>query len=234
MPLRAAVLFLAAAALSACASTNPSGTSRSRGPRETVTVRDLERRAARLELRLLEKEAQVDELETRLSDAREEVVRTMAKLETLASRAEAASAMAEAEVALQSLRNSDGARQLPELARTQRLVQHSTAEFNKQNYGGALYLAAEAKSAATAGRARLSSGQRGAARPGETPFALPIRLKVANRGNVREGPGTNFDVAFAVEGGNALTGFAYTDEWVRVIDDGGRSGWIYRTLITRP
>jgi hypothetical protein len=239
MPFRPAGLVLAAAAFVACTPSNPgrttSATRNPRPAREAAPAResDLERRVSRLELRVLEKETQVDELETRLSDARDEVVRTMAKLETLASRAEAASVMAEADVALQSLRNSEGSRQLPELSQTQRLVQQSTTEFNRQNYGGALYLATQAKNTATAGRGRLA-GNRGATRPGEVLFAVPIRLKAASRGNVREGPGTNHTVTFEVESGASLTGFSYTDEWVRVSDDGGRSGWIFRSLITRP
>lgn len=243
--MRTLLLFAAAVGIAACASkpANPPGqapgskpTSQStRVVRETVTVRDpeLERRLSRSELRVMEKEAQVAELQTRLEDARDEVVRTMAKLQTLASRAEAASAMAEADVALQSLRNAEGARQLPELAHVMRFVQQSTAEFNKQNYGGALYLADQAKTTATAARARLSTGAR-TLRQGETQFAVPVRLKVASRGNVREGPGTSFAVVFAVEAGNGLTGFSYTDEWVRVTDDAGRSGWIFRPLVTRP
>lgn len=204
--------------------------------RDTVEVRDpdLERRAARLELRVIEKETQVDVLETRLEDARDEVVRTMAKLQTLASRAEAASAMAEADVALQSLRTSAAGQQLPEIGQVTKLVQQSNAEFNKQNFGGALYLATQAKAIAATGRERAAAGSRGAARQGETQFALPIRLKVANRGNVREGPGTNFAVVFAVDAGDALTGYSYTDEWVRVGDDQGRNGWIFRSLVTRP
>ena len=141
--------------------------------------------------------------------------------------------MAEADVALQSLRNAEGSRQLPELAQVTRFVQQSTAEFNKQNYGGALYLADQAKTTASAARIRLSSSAR-TLRQGETLFAVPVRLKVASRGNVREGPGTSFTVVFAVEAGNGLTGFSYTDEWVRVADDAGRSGWIFRPLVTRP
>jgi uncharacterized coiled-coil protein SlyX len=213
----------------------PTRTTPARVVRETVTVRDpeLERRLARLELRTIEKETQVDELQTRLEDARDEVVKTMAKLETLASRAEAASAMAEADVALQSLRASAAAQRLPETAQVSRLVQQSTAEFNKRNYGGALYLATQAKTLATSARARAGTAG-AAARPGETPFALPIRLKVVSRGNVREGPGTNFAVAFAADPGNALTAYSYTDEWVRVTDDSGRSGWIFRALVGRP
>ena len=65
-------------------------------------------------------------------------------------------------------------------------------------------------------------------------FALPIRLKTLNRGNVREGPGTNFPVVFEANSGLVLSGFAYTDEWVRIADDAGRSGWIFRSLLGRP
>jgi len=177
--LRSTLLIISAVLASACASAKPKpGTvpakpataPRTRAVRETVTVRDpdLERRLSRLELRVIERETQIEELETRLDDARDEVVRTMAKLQTLASRAEAASAMAEADVAVQTLRSSEGSRQLQEMTQATRLVQQSTAEFEKQNYGGALYLANQAKAAAEVGRGRLSGGNRGATRSGET------------------------------------------------------------------
>jgi hypothetical protein len=196
---------------------------------------DLQRRLDRMELRVIEKEAQVEELQSRLEDTRDEVVRTMARLETAASRAEAASGMAEAEVAMRSLRTSAAGQPIPEIPQVQALVQQSSAEFNKQNFGGALYLAQQAKNIAAAGRARLAGGTRaGSARPGETAFALPIRLKVASRGNVREGPGTNHEVAFEVQRGALLTAYSFVEEWIRVSDDAGRSGWIFRSLIGRP
>ena len=238
--MRLVAVLTAVVVLAACSSPKANSgrvtVPQTRVVRETVTVRDpeLERRLARAELRIMERETQVEELQTRLDDARDEVVRTMAKLETLASRAEAASAMAEADVAVQTLRSTDGSRQLQELTQATQLVQQSTTEFNKQNYGGALYLANQAKSAAVAGRTRLAAGNRAATRPGETPFALPLRLKVSSRGNVREGPGTSYAVAFSVESGAALTGFTFIDDWVRVSDEGGRSGWIFRNLISRP
>jgi hypothetical protein len=174
-----------APASSAPASERPIQT---RTVRETVTVRDpeIERRLGRLELRMLEKEAQVEQLETRLEDARDEVVRTMAKLQTLNSRAEAASGMAEADVALQALR-SGGGTQTPELSQATRLARMSNAEFEKRNFGGALYLAHQARAVAMAGRARLA-GNRGAPRSGETAFAVPVRLKVT--GGLRGGRGS--------------------------------------------
>jgi len=56
---------------------------------ETVTVRDreAEQRVSRLELRLMERDAQVEDLQARLDEARREVVRSMAKVQTLATRA---------------------------------------------------------------------------------------------------------------------------------------------------
>jgi hypothetical protein len=204
--------------------------------RETVTVRDpeLDKRAARVELQLLARDAQIEDLQAKLEDTRAEVVRAMAKLQSVASRAQAASSMAEAEVALQTMRASAGQDDPPEVNQVTRLVRQAATEFDKQNYGGALYLANQAKTLVSAYRGRLAGGGRETARPGETPFAVPIKLVTTTRGNVRGGPGTGFPIVFAADSGTVLTGFSYADEWIRISDDGGRGGWIFRTLVSRP
>ncbi len=193
----------------------------------------LEQRVARLELRVLEKEAQVEELQARLDDARREVVRAMAKLQTLATRAEAASGMAEAEIALQALRGGGGAQGSPEVAQVAQLLQLATGEFDQENYGGALYLANQSKAVAAAGQGRLASVERGTLRAGEVPFAVPLRLQTVGRANMRVGPGGGFDVAFTLEAGAAVTGYSYVDQWVRVTDESGRAGWIFQGLVGR-
>jgi hypothetical protein len=140
--------------------------------------------------------------------------------------------MAEAEIALQSLKSGAG-QQAPAVAQVTKLVRESSAEFNKQNYGGALYLAGQAKALAGGSRGRIAGGSTAGSRPGETPFAVPLRLRSTGRGNVREGPGTRYDVAFSLENGSPLTGFSYVEEWIRVSDESGRSGWIFRSLVAR-
>src|SRR5207237_902684 len=161
-----------------------------------------------------------------------EVVRAMAKLQTVASRAQAASAMAEAEVALQTMKASASG-EPAEAAQVTRLVRQSATEFNKQNYGGALYLANQAKTVASSYRGRLPNTQE--SRPGETLFAIPIKLKTTTKGNVREGPGTNFNISFSADAGSSITAYSYADEWIRISDDSsGRNGWIHRTLVSRP
>jgi SH3 domain-containing protein len=191
-----------------------------------------DRRIARLELALMDKDAQVDDLQARLDETRQEVVRAMAKLQTIATRAEAASGMAEAELALQPLKAA-APQSSPEAAQARRLLEESSQEFGKENYGGALYLANQAKTLAATGRGRLAGGERVAERPGETPFGLPIPLNAVSVGNVREGPGLTARVAFSVQPGDSLTGYSYVDEWIRISDGEGRGGWIFRNLIER-
>ena len=240
------LLIVAAVLLTACHHPHASNPPPVRTPRDSarvwrqpVVVRDtaLEQRAARLELKVLEQEAEVAELQSRLDDARREVVRAMAKLQSLATRAEAASGMAEAEIALQALRSASGSSSQPppEYAQGTQLLQLSTAEFDQQNYGGALYLATEAKNAAAAGRGRVASNDRGsgAMRKGETPFALPLRLQTTGRANVREGPGSGFKVLFTLETGVPVVAYSYVEQWVRVKDESDRSGWIHQTLLDR-
>jgi len=203
--------------------------------RDTIFVTDpeLERRIARLELRLLERDAQVEDLQARLDESHADIVRRLSTLQSLASRAEAASGVAEAELVLQSLKSGAGA-QAPSTAQVARMVQQGSAEFNKQNYGGALYLANQAKALASTYSGRGASAGGARPRPGETMFALPVHLKVASRANVREGPGTNYPVVFSADAGAVLTGVSYVDEWIRIASDDGRTGWIFRTLIVKP
>lgn len=237
LPVRIAVLVLAGAA-AACLpkSSRPPAPTRARVDTviRTVQVRDpeLEQRVARLELRVLERSAELEQMQARLDEARREVVRSMAKLQTAASRAEAASGMAEAELAMQTLRNA--APQAPELVQTRQLLESSNEEFERQNFGGALYLATQAKGVAVIGQNRVASAsERGTVRAGETLFALPLRLETQGRSNVREGPGTNFKILFTLEQGINITAHAFADQWVRISDEGGRSGWVFYNLVGR-
>lgn len=200
---------------------------------DTVKVRDpaLEQQVNRLEMQLLGKDAQMEELQARLDDARREVVRTMAKLRTVATRAEAASAMAEAELGVQSLRNARGSQGAPELTQGIDLLKQGTDAFNRQNFGGALYLATQAKEVAQAGRSRLAVGE--ASRSGEVMFAAPVPLVTTSRGNMRDGPGTRFEVLQTLDSGSGLVGYSYVDDWVKVRDVNGRNGWIFSNIVSR-
>ncbi len=191
---------------------------------------DLQRRLAALELQLLEKEGQVGELQGKLDAAVQEVVRAMAKLQSQANRAEAASVMAEVGIALQAVTAAEGDPP-PDVQQAQELLSMATDEFNKSNYGGAVYLAGQARSVARAAEQRLAGPMGQLVRTGEMLFALPLPLEARTRSNVRQGPGVGFNVLFTIDEGTILTGYSHLSEWIRVGDPEGRSGWILHSLV---
>jgi hypothetical protein len=193
---------------------------------------ELEDRLARLQIQLFERDVQLLDLQEQLETTRLELVRNMARLQTQASRAEAASGMAEAEIAIGTLRRAPGSATLPELARAEELFRQSSTEFASDNYGGALYLATQVRALVRAGQARSRGRGEGALAAGETVFAVPVPLSTTGRANVRAGPGTNFAVAFTLEPSTPVTGQSYTSQWIRVVDQQRREGWIFNTLVT--
>jgi uncharacterized coiled-coil protein SlyX len=218
--------------LLACSPQRTAGTPAPASGTSTRAPSDLEPRIARLELRLLERDAQIEELERLLDEARREVVRAMAKLQTLATRAEAASAIAEAELASQELGRRVGPAGAPEVAQVGQLITLSTAEFDRQNFGGALYLANQAKGLAATRRGRLASDRDGL-RPGETPFAVTLRLQTLSPTNVRSGPGLGHSVVVTLPKGAPVLGHSSAGEWVRISSEAGRSGWVFVSLVGR-
>jgi hypothetical protein len=201
--------------------------------KQAATSQELEERVARLHIALLEREAQVRLLTQKLDTAILEVVRTMAKLRSLESRAEAASNLAETEIALNAVEREAGGREKPaDSTQAEKLLAVAGQEFQKQNYGGALYLTAQAKSLLKGGAGARGAGSESLPKvEGEVVFSLPVPLRVLSRGTVREGPGLNFKPSFAVVEGAPLVGHSYRGLWVRVRSDDGRPGWILYSQI---
>jgi hypothetical protein len=200
---------------------------------DTVTDPALRTRVAQLEVDVLARDARIQVLEEQLEEAQREVVRTMARSQTVASRAEAASGIAEAELAIRTLRTAAGRRDAPELAVADRRLQQSYAEFEKANFGGALYMAAQARTTAGQGTDRIRRAEESTLRPGETPLEAALRLRTTTRANVREGPSTGTRVLFTLEPGSAVVAVSYLEGWVKVTDEAGRTGWIANSLVER-
>jgi inhibitor of growth (ING)-like protein len=115
-------------------------------PKRLVLTPEMDEKLARPLLLLLEREAQIQQLEKKLDDAIQETVRSKAKLASQESRAEAASNLAEAEVALKTLTDSiKGLDKRPDYAYLAQLMKTSVVELKKENYGGSLYLTNQIK-----------------------------------------------------------------------------------------
>jgi len=196
---------------------------------ESAVNADLEDRVALLQIQLLERDVQIEDLQGQLDQTRLELVRNMARLQTQATRAEAASGLSEADIALGTLSRAGG-ESLPEYQRARELFVQSSQEFANENYGGALYLATEVRTVVRTGQARL--GGSGSLLAGEELFAVPVPLKTTGRSNVRSGPGLGFGVVFTAEANAPVTGQSHTSQWFRIVDEEGREGWIFHELVT--
>jgi len=195
----------------------------------------------RMQLQLLERDARyqaiIDQLanqQSMLDKAVVEVVRTKAKLRSIESRAEAASTIAEAEIALKGLKESIAAADAEpgeDYRKAEALLRMSTNEFKKENYGGALYLAGQTQSHIRSIQGNISRQGDYALTPGEVLFAQPLPLKVLKRSNLRTGPSMKYAVSRTLDAGTMIVGYSYREEWVRVHTEEGQQGWIFQALI---
>jgi hypothetical protein len=186
---------------------------------------------AKNQLLMLEKEALIKDLGHRLEDAIQEVVRAKAKLRSLESKAEAASTLAEAEIALKSLKSSDDRDKDPGLHEAEDLLKMATAEFKKENYGGALYLSGQAKTQIKEGEELHRGREKTAPVAGEVAFALPLPLRLTEGAKLRSGPGQEFNVVMELSRAAPVLGVSHKGDWVRVKAEDGRSGWVSYTQV---
>jgi hypothetical protein len=160
---------------------------------------------------LANREAELRDLRTNqrdqvkvLQESTREVTRAKVKLRRLATQADAASYIAEVEVALESLRASLGATStVPLMVLAQGILESTAAPFAQGDYGVAMERAAQAEQLI----ALVADNQGSPPRvPREVPLQVAVPLKVTVDSKL---------VAHAYKGG-----------WMRVDTEDGRSGWV--------
>ncbi len=201
----------------------------------------LEQDLSGFKIQILEKEALVNELQRR-SDSQQkrldaaiiDVVRAKAKLRSLESKAEAASTIAEAEIAVKAFKGrvaSADQVKLEEILIADQLLNMSTDEFKTQNFGGALYLASQAKGQVRAGHNRLSGNKEIVPVEGETSFSQPLPLKITKKSNLRAGPDLTHKILDKLEEGTLVIGYSFKGNWIRIDTQEGVVGWIFQELV---
>jgi len=197
--------------------------------REVTRLRqDLANRDAELrDLRLRERE------QTKaLQASARQLTRAKAKLRRQASQADAASTIAEVEVALESLRSAPGA-PIRAIAVPRAILESAAVPFAHGDYGVAMDRAAQAEQliAMLADPAARNHAARTAA---EVPFDVAVSLRVARDGNLRRQPRGNSPVQHVLLQGSTVVAHAYKGNWLRVETASGRWGWLYLTLVGAP
>lgn len=194
---------------------------------------DQSQEIARLRQDLASREAELKDLRSNqrdqvkvIQESAREATRAKAKLRRLATQADAASYLAEVEVALKALRGSlPAAIPQPMLSLAQDLLDSAAAPFKDGDYGAAMDRAAQAEQLVTvvadqaqqAGRARV---------PGEVPLSVTIPLKVVADTQLRREPAPKAAPVAPVKKDSPVTAQAYKGSWMRVETEDGRTGWM--------
>jgi hypothetical protein len=171
------------------------------------------------------REARVKELEeTTVQAARAEV-----KLRRVASEAEVASQLAEAEVALQ-VRPDASASPLQGLAR--QLLDKALATFQRGEHSEAADLTAQARQLIDMQLANAATPDRKAAPESSFKVAIPLRIQVDTR--LRRQPGTGADVLAILPAATPVTALGFHGLWLQVQTPNRTTGWVSSELVTLP
>ena len=231
------LLALLAWVLSGCALLQPPAP-----PPAPMVCEQQDREIVRLQQALAEKDAEIQQRRAQqnvqakvLKETTGEVARAEVKLRRLATQADAASQLAEVEVALQGMQAvARPRRAAAQLTQAQHILDAGAASFAQGNYGAAVELAAQSRElidmVASGGR-RSASAARGAV---EMPFQVPVALHARIDSNLRAHPGRTASVLGVLRQGTPVQAHAYRGEWLRVRTEDGRAGWVFGSLLEAP
>lgn len=204
-------------------------------------VQALEKEVVSLNMKVLEYEVVISDLKERMEGHQQrleaaiiEVVRTKARLRSLESKAEAASTIAEAEIAVNAMKKDAVSMDevvMEEIAAAENLLKMSVSEFKGSNFGGALFLANQAKGQVRTLQLRRKGGLEKSPVEDKREFSSPLLLKVLTNCNLRKGPGLDNEVVGKLGKDAWVTGFAYSGRWLRVETAEGNVGWLFQPLV---
>ena len=169
------------------------------------------------------------EQEQVIEAASHEITRAQIKLHRLATRSSSASIIAEAEIAMDALKQQSIHQSSEEHLQkdAQRLLDAATFYFSQDDYA----LATDFASQSVEFTNMVADTNRDRPNRVTVAFNSPVRLQVSNNVNLRQMPGTHSTVLAVLEKGTFLTATAYQGNWLRIQTDQNRQGWVSNMLV---
>lgn len=163
-------------------------------------------------------------------EASNEVARAQTRLHRLATKPSTASTIAEAEVAMESLKRTQisGASQALQ-QQAQSLLDAALASYKQDNYVAAMNYASQAQEFINmvADQNRQESYYNRKTVPIHVPFVLQTITDV----NLRQNPHGNAKILNTLDKGCILVANAYRGNWFRVQTEDGHQGWVLNALV---
>lgn len=193
----------------------------------TAEVARLRRDLAGRDVEVRELRAQHRDQARTLEEFARTAIRTTAKLRRQATRADAASVIADVEVAIVQAKSVNGKAAGALVALAEELLVSASAAFSRGEYSIAYDQADQAWQIAN-----VAADERADARArGETRFGRAIALRVRIESNLREHPGMKSAIVGQLKAASLVVARASRGAWTRVMSADGRAGWIYSPLL---
>jgi hypothetical protein len=187
----------------------------------------------RLQKLVAEKETQIrgqqarqqDQAKT-LQETATQAAQAQIKLRRLATRPAAASAIAETEIFMESLKPATNVEQSLQ-SQAQRLLQAATTSYAEGSYAAAMDQAAQAHEFAE----MVKNNRTRKADQTAISLQTPIPLRAAANSNLRQNPSLQAVVLAILKKDSTVTAEAYQGDWFKVQTSDGESGWVLNTLV---
>jgi hypothetical protein len=165
-----------------------------------------------------------------VQESTREITRARARMRRLATQADAASYIAEVEVALGAAQASAPAAQSPLLGLAEAFLEAAQAPFAQGDYGMAMERAAQAEQLVAAAAERTAPGARSRV-AGEVLLQVRIPLKAKAESRLRREPAPGAAVLATLPKDTAVVAHAYKEAWMRVETEDGKLGWLPQTSL---
>lgn len=195
---------------------------------------ELTAEVARLRRDLASRESEVRDLRVQhreqartLEEFARNATRTTAKLRRQATRADAASVIADVEVAVSQAKTVDGRATGGLVLVAEELLASASAAFSRGEYSVAFDQAEQAWQVAN-----VAIDERTHVRSrGEVRYGRAIALRVRIESNLRERPGMKSAIVGQLKSSSLVVARASRGAWTRVMSADGRVGWVYSPLL---
>ena len=192
----------------------------------------LNNKLAMLDLKLLEKQAEINQLEILHQNAIKEAVRAKAKLRSHSSKATAVANMVETKMTLKAIQSEElEAQQKKTLKQAEKLLQMSDLALDEGNIEGASFLSGKARQLILT--VNIQENDQGVPKKKYNKIILlsPVSMKTVKRSNVRDVPGIEGKRVFQLNKNSLVRALAYSGTWVHIEDSSQRKGWIHYQLV---
>ena len=195
-------------------------------------VTELSNEVARLELKLLEKQSEINQLLQSQRNAIREAVRAKSKLRSHSSKAGAVANMVETKIALKAINPEQLNEQQQSIhAQAKELIAMSDKALDEGNIEGASFLSGKARQLIMTINGQSSNGEKQDRSLARVHFISPLSMKTAKRSNVRDIPDLKGKVLFQLQSGVQVRALAHSDAWIQIEDARNRKGWVYYQLL---